>query len=82
MKTAKIQNASFKSIRTTVGTILAEADHSEAKIGVLLGHSWAKAHVTGKHYIRPRVNQLRAMISTLDQWLQHGPNSSPVAASC
>ncbi len=69
MRASGIKQGSFKSLRTTVGTVLAEADHSEIKIGVLLGHSWAKERVTGKHYIRIRVNQLRGLVDTLDTWI-------------
>ena len=62
------------------GTVLAENGYSEALIGVLLGHAWASQHVTGRHYIRPRVNQLRAMLSSLDDWLRSGPKSAPSQA--
>ncbi len=69
MRAAAIRDASFKSIRTTVGTVLAEADHSEVKIATLLGHSWARDRITGKHYIRIRINHLRPLVETLDEWL-------------
>jgi len=75
MRAAAISGASFKSIRTTVGTVLAEADHSEVKIGTLLGHSWAKDRVTGKHYIRIRINHLRPLVKALDDWLGCAPAS-------
>jgi hypothetical protein len=46
--------------RTLCHFITAKLEESEALIGSLLGHDWAKEHVTGRHSIRPRDNQLRA----------------------
>jgi integrase len=68
MRRAKVEGASFKATRPTIGTVLAEAGHSDLLIAELLGHAWAKSNVTGRHYIRVHVNHLRPLVAALDGW--------------
>lgn len=64
--------ASFKAVRTTLATVLAENGHSLYLIAELLGHAWAKDNVTGRHYARVRTKELRPLVETFDNWLRDG----------
>ena len=74
-KRAGLTGASFKSVRTMVGSALASMGESELLIGRLLGH--ASTSVTGRHYVGTRVADLRATVATLDRWLSQVAPSRP-----
>jgi len=82
MRAAKVQGASFHTLRHTVGSWLGQKGFSEMQIGALLGH--AGASMTGR-YVHFQVEDLRAMVSMLDECLagdQFGDLNSSPSVSC
>jgi len=72
MRRAGVEGASFKSVRTTIGTELVGRGFSDALVGELLGHAWAKQNVTGRYYVRVRVEHLRPLVEAFDRWISNG----------
>jgi len=62
--------ASLKSVRTTLGTVLAEAGRSLYLVGELLGHK--QPSVTAVHYARVRTAELRPLVDAFDGWVRDG----------
>lgn len=56
--------------------MLAGRGVSELLIGRLLGHAWAMQTVTGRHYVQTRIEDLKPVVSSLDEWLGGGDNSA------
>jgi len=75
MKAAKVDGASFHTLRHTVGSWLGQAGFSDLQIGALLGHAWATRNVTGR-YTHFQADGLRAMVSKLDDLVSSGPKSA------
>ncbi len=82
MRAAGIADASFHTVRHTVGSWLGQRGFSEAQIGALLGH--AAATMTGR-YVHFQADSLRAMVDALDGILDghlYGHLETPPAVSC
>ena len=71
MREAGLPDRSFKSLRTTAGTVVGKRFGATLE-GALLRHAEADRSLASRHYLELRLNDLRPLVEVLDIWIERG----------